>query len=125
MVIKIKTTFATVTPESAEEGELSDQGWLDEEGSEFEDIDEVVSFLKDEGAMEPSSSCPHIGVWYATEFQTEDIATGEQIQKSFHIDGASPEEEYEIYQRLFPDEIKSCKFRRQMTEWKWLGKWWY
>ena len=95
MVIKIKTTFASITPESAEVGELSDQGWLDEEGSEFEDVDEVVDYLKGEGAMEPSSSCPHIGVWYSTEMQIEDFATGEQMQKSFHISGATPEEEEE------------------------------
>lgn len=35
MGIQIRTTFEIITPESAEDGEAAERGWIDEAGTEY------------------------------------------------------------------------------------------
>jgi hypothetical protein len=107
----IKTTYQTVTPESAAKGGFEDQGWEDEEGKSMSPdeydieegvtaIDKAVEFLKDNGANEPSSSQFNTGVWYSTPDGEKNYTTGEEKFHSFHLKGFTPEEEEEIYNRM-------------------------
>jgi len=100
---RIKTSYDIVTPESAEEGDVADSGWLDEEGVEMESWDEdetyvdaAVEWLENHGAMQYSGGGRG---WYSTE-PSQDYHTGESETQYFHLEGFTPEEEKEIYQRL-------------------------
>lgn len=108
---KIATTYQTVTPESAEQGDYADQGWEDEEGESMtpdeydaEDgitaVDKAVRFLQDKGGNEPSSSQFHEGVWYSTVDPERDFHTGEEKYYSFHLKGFTPEEEAQIFEKI-------------------------
>jgi DNA-binding transcriptional regulator GbsR (MarR family) len=107
----IKTTFQTVTPESAEAGDYAEQGWEDEEGESMMpdeyDIEEgvtavekAVQFMKNKGASEPSSSRFHTDVWYSTVYPDRNYKTGEEKYFSFHLKGFTPEEEEEIFNKM-------------------------
>lgn len=104
----IKTTFDKVTPESAAEGDVSDRGWIDEEGEEIAldsyDREEGITiakkaanWLRDAGASEASSTRFHKGVWYSTEYGVTDYRTGEEEQRSFHLKGFTGKEERQIF----------------------------
>jgi hypothetical protein len=107
----IKTTFQTVTPESAADGDFADQGWEDEEGEsmmldeyDIEDgvtvVDKAVEFMKNKGASEPSSSRFNTGVWYSTVDPDRNYQTGEEKYFSFHLKGFTPEEEEKIFNKM-------------------------
>ena len=108
---RIATTYQIVTPESAEAGDFSDQGWEDEEGVSMipdqydaEDgitaVDKAVKFLKDKGGNEPSSSQFNVGVWYSTPDPDRDYHTGEETYYSFHLKGFTSEEEKVIFDKM-------------------------
>ena len=108
----ITTTYQTVTPESAEEGDFEDQGWEDEEGEsmlpdkwDIEEgltaVDKAVEFLTNSRyTTEPSSSQFHQGVWYSTPDADQNYTTGEDTYYSCHLNGFTEEEEAEIYKRV-------------------------
>lgn len=114
---KIRTTFQTVTPESAENGDFSEQGWEDQEGVsmvpdeyDVEDgitaVNKAVDFLFDKGGTEPSSSQFSPNTWYSTPDADHDYSTGEDTYYSFHLVGFTPEEEKEIF-----DTIHNKRYR--------------
>ena len=96
--IIVKITYSKTTPESAEAGEFSDTGWVDEEGQTFESVEDVVSFLKQEGVSQCSSSPWSPGSWYETESSTSDFETGEEEVRGYHLYNVTPEQEQAIYQ---------------------------
>ena len=113
----IRTSYSSITRGDSDDSDdyEEDHGWIDEEGTEFEpdesDIEDgmtpsesivaqAVKFLKHAGASQESSTAFHIGVWYSTEYETVDYRTGEEQEKSFHLDGFSPEEEAEIFKQM-------------------------
>lgn len=80
--IIISRTFAEITPESAEDGDFSETGFITER--EEVSFSELVELMKEH--YHPSSS-PNDGgtnVWYSTGFYTEDYATGNERQESIH-----------------------------------------
>lgn len=113
---KIKTTFSKITWHEDGEGDPDaydeEHGYEDEEGEEFE-IDEfdrndgidlaakVSRWLRDKGVIEASSSDFHPGVWYSSEGE-QDMHTGANTTRSFHLEGFTPEEEQNIFYLLFP-----------------------
>lgn len=106
---RIVTTYETVTPESAENGDFEDCGFEDEDGYRCvpDDQDETavslaVSFLRDKGVTEPSSSPWSRGTWYSTESQVEDWQTAEEKSYSYHLKGFTEDQERAIYSALFP-----------------------
>ena len=105
--IKITTAYEIVTQESAEEGDAAERGWEDEDGKKVGSVSEAVRFLKDEGVIEPSSSCFHKGVWYNDESQ-QDMQTGAYKQRSFFIKNATQKQQELIYKKLFP-RYKKCR----------------
>lgn len=104
----IKITYETITPESAEEGDVADSGWIDEEGVDMEPdeidldegldvIDKTVEFLRDHNA-EPSEMGRGAAPRWWTAYEVDvDYATGEVENHSFHLHGYSDEERAEVY----------------------------
>lgn len=100
---RIKTTFTLYTPESIEQGDAAEHGWIDEEGQEIEAdpefdetvVGEAVRFLRDVGIVEASSSHFHKGVWYSGG--DSDFDTGEIEQRSYHLYDFTVEQEQEIF----------------------------
>lgn len=108
---KIKATYAVTDEESSQEGDFKEQGWYDEEGlsmtpDEFDKeegitaIEKAVDFLVDQGATEPSSTSYHENVWFSTPDPEINYSTGENTYYSFHLEGFSPEEKQEIFNRI-------------------------
>jgi len=108
---RICISFSQTTPESSEQGDYSDSGWIDEEGvemtpDEFDQeegltaVDLAVKFLQNEGAMETSSSQFHPGVWYSTTWNTVNYRTGTDEERSFHLKDFSPAEEQAIWDKI-------------------------
>jgi len=102
----IKTTYQTITPESAEKGDFEDQGWEDEEGKsmtpdeyDIEEgitaVDKTVEFLRNNGASEESNITT-----YSTVDPERNYKTGAEKYYSFHLYGFTPEEEIEISKRM-------------------------
>jgi len=115
---KITTTYQTTTPESLEDGDYAESGWRDEEGEsmlpdEYDDeditvIDKAVEFLKNHYAYEPSSSDFHTDIWYSAS-PDENYVTGENTYYSYHLEGFTEEEEYEIWKIMTNYEEKQLK----------------
>jgi len=84
----IRTAYAIITPESAEQGDYAEQGWLDEDGTEytFREAVKLLRGLYDWGFC-PSSSRFHLGVWYLTYPET-DFCTGAETSKSYFVDAS-------------------------------------
>ena len=90
--LTLNVTYNTITPESAEIGDFEDTGF-EERGLKFDDLHEMVDYILDEGAIEPSSSGRYgRGDWFSTEYYVEDYGTGEERQLNFHPEGITDEE---------------------------------
>lgn len=108
---RIAITFSQTTPESSEQGDVSDSGWIDEEGVEMTPdafdreegltaVDLAVKYLYDEGAAEASSSHFHPGVWYSTGYHVIDYRTGTDEERCFHLKDFSDAEERAIWDKM-------------------------
>jgi hypothetical protein len=112
---RIKITFDIVTPESAEQGDTAENGWIDEEGIEIApdeyEIDEaegderaavVRLAVKEIGRSVEPSNWPrwHSGTWYTETEGDTDYSTGAVERRSFHLEGFSDDEERAIYAEL-------------------------
>jgi len=91
----IRTTYEIITEESAAEGDVSERGYRDEEGTEYT-VDEAISLLR---GCESSASGFHVGLWY-TQYGDMDMYTGEYENISYHLSrgGWTEEEERAIYE---------------------------
>lgn len=108
---RITITYEIWDDESLEAGDTDNKGWIDDEGVsmkpdqyDIEDgktsIELAIDFLKENGALEASSSHFHPGVWYTNDKYNENFKTGEVEQRSFHLKGFSPEEEQSIFNAI-------------------------
>jgi len=87
-MLLISKTYSEVTPESAENGEHSDSGFV------FQDepftFRELVEELRNFSCM---SSCPSDGSthdWASTYMETVDYATGTDREESLHFSRKNP-----------------------------------
>ena len=107
---RIKISYDIVTHESATIGDFAENGWIDEEGVEIADEDDInwhdgnelqaviacsLEVIQQNGSVEASSSQYHPGVWY-TQIDCE----YDEERYSFHLDGFTEGEEIEIYNQL-------------------------
>jgi hypothetical protein len=104
--IKITETFAVVTEESASIGDFAETGWNDKKGILFDTPEEAAEYLKNEGALERSSSEFHAGIWYSSDPE-QDIHDGSYTTRSFHLDD-SEENQRLIYSILFPKKERAA-----------------
>lgn len=107
----IRISYEVITPESAEMGDASERGWIDEEGVVIEpDADDienagatlwaVVNAAVDViGYKRQPSNYPFVPgfTWYTESDGDEDYATGAVTYRSYHLSGFTSEEEQEIY----------------------------
>jgi len=115
---RIKVSYQTVTPESAEYGECFDRGWINKEGicidpEEHDDYDgtnesdvavdlAVKAILDDSGSVKASDypKCSPGNTRYTQIDADKDYNDGSETTHSYHLDGFSIEEELAIYAEL-------------------------
>jgi hypothetical protein len=104
---RILVSYDIVTPESAEEGDVAERGWIDDEGASMEPdeydievgrtvVDKAIKFLCYDGATEPSSDPFSSGTWYTTEGD-QDYRTGATEYRAYHLKDFTREEERAVY----------------------------
>ena len=83
---RIRVTYEIITPESAENGDVAESGWLDEEGRDFtpdfEDetaVGNAISFLRDEGAVADGGS------EWLNSYGDTDMHDGSVTNKAYHF----------------------------------------
>jgi hypothetical protein len=112
---KIRTTFQTISPESAVNGDYEETGWIDEDGHCIDpddyDVDEygsefhaIVALATDYigdcvSASDYPRCCPG-HTWYTDSDDTVDYNTGNRTTHSYHLDGFTEDEEIAIYAYL-------------------------
>lgn len=107
----IKITYEIITPESAEQGDVEERGWVDEDGISMKPdkydtqdgitaVDKAIKLLEEDGASEPSSSSFHSGIWYSNDRYDEDYSTGAIESRSYHLKGFSEAEERAIFRAI-------------------------
>lgn len=99
---RIRISYEVITEESARNGDVAERGWEDEEGEAIsldDGVDEAIAFLEDAGAVHPSSSAFHPGVWYSTEGE-QDYNTGETTIYSYHLVDFDNDAQEEIYEAI-------------------------
>lgn len=111
MAKKIMVTYSIVTPESAEQGDTADNGYIDvptgkylsmntqrdkamkARGQSVRTVEAAAEFILGHGVPEPSSSAYHRDVWYSVIDDNPD----ESEERSFHPEGFSLSEERRLY----------------------------
>lgn len=114
-------TYDIVTEESAQEGDTAEHGFYEPggyyhplevvgpavrlvpgaEGTPVSGADEAWHLIEDVlGALEPSSTQFHPGVWYTQVDAEQDYQTGDYTTLSAHLHGFSPREEYWVWKQL-------------------------
>jgi hypothetical protein len=93
---RIRISYEVITPESAENGDVEERGWIDEEGTEHS-VESAVELLTREHYVSPSSSAFHPGVWYSDADSDVDYRTGAETHSSYHLAGFSEQEERAIF----------------------------
>jgi len=107
---RIRISYSLYTEDSIEAGDAADHGWEDEEGVEMDpdewDIEDGITaaqkatkFLNEKGAIHPSSSQFHPGIWYNSS-SNDWNNDNELIEYSYHLSGFTPEEEQEIFNEV-------------------------
>lgn len=81
--IIISKTFSETTPESAEQGDFSDQGVLSEK--ENVSFSELVKLMKEHNQPSCSPNDGAIHTWYSTGFYTKDYRTGSDREECIHF----------------------------------------
>ncbi len=112
---RIRITYQTVTPESAENGDYADSGWIDEDGVCIDPDDCDVEDYGSESYAAIALAVKTIGngveasdyprcypghTWYTQIDADKDYSDGSETTRSYHLDGFSVSEEIGIYAAL-------------------------
>lgn len=81
--ILISKTFAEITPESCENSDFSDTGFISEK--EQVSFSELVYLMRDHNLPSCSPDDYSINTWYHTDFFTTDYSTGTKREESIHF----------------------------------------
>jgi uncharacterized GH25 family protein len=81
--ILVSRCFSEVTPESAENGDTSDYGFVDER--EAMTFSELVRAIRDGGFYQDGSTG-----WLSTGYYTEDYRTGTEREETLHFHRDNP-----------------------------------
>ena len=88
-MILVDRCFSEMTPESAEDGEHSDTGFLAQD--EAYTFRELVRLMRDHGAASCWPASGDTCEWYSTDWDTVCYRTGTQRECSMHYSRANPE----------------------------------
>lgn len=89
---RISISYEVWDEDSIEAGETDDKGWKDEEGEEFDSVEDAIKFLKKKSANNPSNGAYHSGTYYKDD-GTENVKTGETKYLTYHLNGNWTEDE--------------------------------
>lgn len=89
---RISISYEVWDEDSIEAGETDDKGWKDEEGEEFDSVEDAIKFLKKKSANNPSNGAYHSGTYYKDD-GTENVKTGETKYLAYHLNGNWTEDE--------------------------------
>ena len=87
-MILINRTYSEVTPESSEDGEFSDSGFIAE--NEECTFRELVAYMREHSESSCSPACGATYEWYSSGFDIEDYVTGAERQTSIHYSADNP-----------------------------------
>ena len=97
---RITVSYEIWDEDSIEAGETDDKGWEDEEGEEFDSVEDAIKFLKKNFANNPSNGSYHSGTYYKDDGE-ENYKTGETKYLTYHLSGNwSEEEKKAIYKAI-------------------------
>lgn len=77
-----KMTYQVVTPESAEEGDFADHGWVEKKSDTYNSLEELMSDVDDHSWLEWSSSHPDGKRDWIISDSEQDFRTGERTSYS-------------------------------------------
>ncbi len=103
----IKTTYDIVTPESAEDGDTAENGWIDEDGAPHS-VQSAIALLV---GCEPSSSHFYSAAWYTRHAYSEDLRTGAVESRSYHLSGFSDLELRAIWTAVMDTDALRAELR--------------
>jgi len=82
--ILINRTFCEVTPESAQDGDFSDKGFIEEQQQVT--FTELIDLMKEHNIASCSpNNFNDLHTWYSTPFYTTDYSTGTEREESIHF----------------------------------------
>jgi hypothetical protein len=101
--ILISRTFTEVTPESSEQGDFSDSGFITEK--EEVSFSELVSLMKEHNDCSSYPNYYNTDNWYSCHSFTSDYRTGTERTESihFHRDNTINAAKYWKYARIAAD----------------------
>lgn len=114
---RLVITYEVVTPESAEHGDAAERGFVDDLGVEVSSVAEACATLEDDGALEPSSSSFHSGIWYSQYDGHTDFRTGAVTKHSYHPKGFTEEEERNLFEAVRALERKDKVKNANCLQW--------
>ena len=89
----LRTTYTRVTPESAEQGDAAERGWIDAKGVHLG----VVEMARALVGCEPSASEFQRGIWYTRHNYHVNYATGANESRAYHLSGYTEAHERRVY----------------------------
>lgn len=89
---RISISYEVWDEDSIEAGETDDKGWKDEEGEEFDSVEDAIKFLKKKFANNPSNGSYHSRTYYKDD-GTKNVKTGETKYLTYHLNGNWTEDE--------------------------------
>lgn len=95
LTILVRESYDIVTPESAEDGDAAERGWIDEDGTEYT-FRELVELLE---GTEPSSGQFHEGLWYSRTLD-QNPRDASYETRAYHLVNASLRVQRRLYSVL-------------------------
>lgn len=83
----VDVTFSDVTPESAENGDFSETGFLLED--QRSSVLDVISMVEDQGCEHSQNNGTSLTIY--GDFYTEDLYSGTERQECIHVNGSEKE----------------------------------
>lgn len=87
-MLLVSKTYSQVTPESSEDGDFSDTGFIFED--EEHSFRELVDLMREHGEPSCYPASGETYEWLSSGWDTTDYSTGEQEQTSIHYSRNNP-----------------------------------
>jgi len=100
--------YNSVTPESSENGDVSDEGFL-LSFNRFHNLEDAVDRIIIEGAYYFSSSEYDEYGWYSTGYSSVDYKTLTETEHTFHFDETFTSEERLVFYHMFMLKTRGIK----------------
>jgi hypothetical protein len=114
--ILISRTYSEITPESCEQGDFSETGFI----SEVEEVSfsQLVDLMRTHCSPSSSPDNYDTRTYYSTEFYTSDYRTGTEREESihFHHDNTENAAKYWKYARLSANKKRKNSYLLQSNE---------